>query len=233
MRAFRTLRESADHFSFLIEGQEDCLLSNVSALSLAKKLPPTPAILPVAWCAEYESNGLRERFYVHDVSGCETSVPNRIVRHRSWKHVNGMVVVVDPFGLPAVQRKYGQAIQSLRPPIEPTSQAFSGQHMAAVIQAMTAYRVPRRRGRWSVSVAVVVTKLDALGLIRNFGNEQRATPESVDAACRNYLVQWESGNLIREFELRFARVRFFASSSHGQGAFSPANPLRWLLGANA
>lgn len=231
MRGFKALRESADQFSFLVENQEDCWRSNEIALNLAKRLPPTPAILPVAWCVEYESNGFHERLYVHDVSGCETVDPHRIARHQCWKHVNGMVLVVDPFGLPAVRRKYGQAIQSLRPPIEPTSQAFSGEHLAAVIQAMTAYRVPRRRGHWNVSVAVVVTKLDALGLIRNFGSEPGSTLESVDTACRNHLMQWGFGNMIREFELRFDKVRYFANGSQGRDAFSPANPLRWLHGA--
>jgi len=229
VRGLDALCMGSDSYTFPLEGQEEQWRAWRQALDLGRVVPPTPAVPGVAWCLDRVQDGRHQRLYVYDTSGLEAVDPQRLARHRSFQHLDGLVLVVDPFGLPVVQRTYGTAVRTMRPPVEPTTRAFGEVHLAAVLQALDTFRPRPLDGRWTLSVAVVVTKLDVMGLIRTLGDERSATEASVEAACRRQLQAWGFENMLRQLDFHFRRVRYFASTPRGNGPFSPGHPLLWSL----
>jgi hypothetical protein len=181
----------------------------------------------VAWCLDFVLGGACRRLYVYDIAAQEASDVRRLTRHRSLARLSGLALVLDPFGLAAVRERYGHAIRDLRPPVSPTPQSFGEAELAVVMQSLAACRPSPRGGVWNLSVAVVVTKLDVLGLGRRLGSET-ASPEDIHRACRNQAAEWGFENMIRALDAHFRRVRFFGAWPGSRGAFAQGNALLWM-----
>lgn len=229
VRSFEEITREAERYRFSVEGQESQWEENLKALSLGRPVPSTPALPGIAWCLDFALYGDCRRVYVYDTAAEEVSDPRRLTRHQNLRHVDGLVVVVDPFGLGLVRQRYGHAIQDLRPPVRPTAQSFGETQLAVLLQSLGVARVEPRSGIWDVAVAVVVTKLDVLGLGRRLGSETRSTIEDIHEACRAQMAQWGFENMIRALDSHFCRVRFFGTWPGSRGPFAPGNALRWMF----
>jgi hypothetical protein len=213
---------------FPLAGQADRWLLFRQALGLGKVIPPTPPVPGSAWCRDWVKDGRRQRLYVHDLSGQETADPHRLARYRCFRQLDGMVIVVDAFGLEVVGRKFGPLVRNMRPPVEPSPRSFAGEHLGALVQALEMSGPAPLNAPRPLPVAVVVTKLDVMGLIRGFGEAQASAAEA-QTACRRQLAAWGWANMLQALEARFQPVAYFACEPSGKGAHSPAAPFRWLL----
>jgi len=214
--------------AFPLDGQHAAWQSLWRLLEFGKRMRPTPALPGTGWCLDVAGESAPRRIYIYEISGADCSDPGKLARYRALQHVDSLVLVVDPFGLPWARDRYGEAARSMRPPAEPATSAYGEAHLAALMQTLSALRLQPTGARWPIAAAVVVTKLDVIGLFRHFASKDPSA-ETAEGACRERLTEWGFANMMRALDLRFLAVRYFACYPQGTGAFSAANPLRWLL----
>jgi hypothetical protein len=217
--------ETRRPLTFPIHGQEESWRGCKTAMARGFYPPPTPAVPSVAWCVDLEGRSW-QRLQVYDISGLEAADSTMLARHRSFRHVTCLVLAVDPFSLVAVRSQHGEALRWIRPPVRPASRAFGQEHLGALLSTLENVRASPRDRPWDVAVAVILTKLNVLGLVRMIG-EPNATLERVNEACRQQLASWDAGSLVRALDVRFHRVHYFAPTPTGEGVFSPDQPLLW------
>jgi len=228
VRAFDDLTRESERFRFPIEGQEQRWEDQLRALSLGNPLAATPSHPGVALCLDFTQRGICRRLYVYDSAAQESGEACRLARHRNFKYLNGLVVVLDPFGLAPVRHRYGQMIVGLRPPVSPSPDAFAEGRLAVVLRALEVHRPTPPGLCWELDVAVVITKLDVLGLGRRLGSEQ-SSPDEIHAACQTQVAEWGFDNMSRALAAHFRRVRFFATWPGAHGAFAASNALQWMF----
>jgi hypothetical protein len=229
VRAIGALGGEAGGRRLPLPGQEEAWRRCCATLDMGRAMPPTPQVPGAAWCLDRESESGKERVYLYEISGHESSDPELLLRHRCLRHVDGFVVAIDPFSLPQLRKRYGAVVRSMRPPVEPGDEAYGEAHLSAMLHALGMLRKRPKDGRWPLSVAVVVTKADVMGLCRRFSDGGGGLEEGAEDACRRELEQWGFAAMARELSFHFHSVRYFACHPRAEGALSAANPLLWSL----
>jgi hypothetical protein len=130
--------------------------------------------------------------------------------------------------LAVARQRYLDAVSDLRPPVSPTPEAFNETHLAVLLKTLEVHREPPSAGVWDLAVAVVMTKLDVLGLGRRLGSE-RTSADEISRACRAQAAEWGFDNMTRALETHFRKVRFFAAWPGSRGPFASGNALQWMF----
>jgi hypothetical protein len=228
-RGFADLTAQAERYRFAITGQEGQWEEAERVLSLGNSLPRTPGMPGIAWCLDTVQNGVGRRVYVYDIAADELTEQPRLGRHRSLRQLSGLAIVIDPFGLDLVRQRYGHVIQNLRPPVRPTPRSFGETELNLVLRSFEVCRPAPPNGVWNLSVAVIVTKLDVLGLGAQMESLAAGAGGQIHEACRVQLSEWGFANMVRALDSRFRSVRFFPTWPGASGACAPGNALRWFL----
>ena len=222
------MKETSESFTFPIDGQAERWNRHKAILDCGKAFSPTVAVPGVAWCVDLVKDGAARRVYIHDTSGQEAHSGNLLLRHRSLCRANVLVLVLDPFGIPSVWKRYGKAVRMMRPPVR-RALPFDTRHLSALLRTLQKLRTAPRQNQWDISLAVVLSKMDVLGLSRDFGDPKTATQASVEKTCREHLARWGLENVMRILEARFSEVAYFACQPFGDPPFSPETSLLWAL----
>jgi hypothetical protein len=178
--------------------------------------------------------------YLFDSPGEDFLTVARFGRKESVQHLKGIVLLIDPFSLPALA-DYAKQQDGAVPHGEMGLEEVVGVLLAGVNQRL----VNRPSEMSSVPVAVVLSKADTLplaafpilqGLCPADG---RSDDERSSGRCRSALIQLGAGNTVRALEHKFTRVRYFACTALGRTpsakddrpfqASGVAAPLLWLL----
>lgn len=194
---------------------------------VAPNITPDTAIEAIC----LEMNGPRmlfpKRLYLYDPPGESFREVAKIVRHRYYEHMRGVIFVIDPSTMPDVMDAYADA-----------GETFS-------IPQIGAQSAEESLNRWLIGMeqeyrdivskavcAAVVSKADEPSLGRVAG----LVAGDGDERCRAFLARFGSGNLLSLLEANFRKVRCFAVGSVGSGgngkAFSPVGldeMLKWML----
>jgi hypothetical protein len=189
------------------------------------------------------STRLRCLLYLFDKPGEDFATMQRFGRMQVMQHVRGIVLLVDPFALPGLARQ----AQRLRTALNPSDDAFQ-RVVANLLKNVELMRVPQRGGKFTVPLAVVLSKADALPasddpfLANLCPRDGHPVDDAFQARCRLALDHLGEGSSLRALEQRFATVSYFACSALGRmpdlrnpTAFQPigvAEPLLWLLGVS-
>lgn len=231
VRALNGLAEPAGAIEFPIPGQMEAWQQSRSLLAHGRPLSvtvPTPA---PAWCVDTRRDGENYRIYLHDTGGRE-AVEERLLRRRlSLRRINALVLVLDPFGISDVWRKYGPVVEGMHPPVWPSPYCYDVPHLSALVRVLDRLRGKPRRQQWEISVAVVVSKLDVQGLVREFSGCDKSDEAAAMQACQSRLVASRYGNLVRALEQRFSKTAYFPCHPFRSGPCSPVAPLLWLTEA--
>lgn len=171
--------------------------------------------------------------YYYDAAGEEFSSIDRFGRHENVKHLNGLILLVDPFSLPGLQHETAKGGVGLR--ASPTA-------LDDVVAAMvgTMHRLGGSRGQLSaIPLAVVITKADAKPVQIVLGDISHKLPTSPQ--CNQALQQWGAGNALRVLQQNFKTIHYFACSALGRTpqpgdnkpfqAYGVLEPLLWILKA--
>ena len=231
IRGLCGMKEASESFTFPIDGQAERWDRHMAILDCGKAFSPTVAVPGVAWCVDLVKDGAAHRVYIHDTSGQEAHSGKLLLRHRSLCRANVLVLVLDPFGIPSVWKRYGKAVQTMRPPVRRALHPFDVRHLSALLRTLQTLRTAPRQNQWDIPLAVVLSKMDVLGLSRDFGDPETATRASVEKACREHLAGWGLENVMRILEARFSKVAYFACQPFGDPPFSPETSLLWALQA--
>lgn len=219
---------------------------------LAHGRPPdkTLAALPRAFNLQLQRDGLSPRvLYLYDPAGEAFNETEGMVLHRYQEYLSGLIFLIDPFTLPAVQEQYEDRLPGVKDVLQPSSlpveDAFS-----RIMISMEEHFGLEQTGRIKQPVAVVINKTDAFDLEQLIGEPAvqarlEASAEGVTAetarnqVVREQLLRWDQAHLVQQLEARCARVRYFTCSSLGRmpdGTGRPfeargvLEPILWILG---
>jgi hypothetical protein len=215
--------------------------------------PPdkTTVTLPRAFNLELRRDGLSPRLlYLYDPAGELFNSTEELVLQRYQEYLSGLLFLVDPFTLPAVQAEYHdrlpEVVGGLKPSALPAEDA-----LARLVLGLEEHFGLGKTARLKKPVAVVITKVDAFDLEERIGApalerrlRESATPlnpeRARDELIREQLLAWEQGALVQQLEARCGRLRYFTCSALGRipdGTNRPfeargvMEPLLWILAA--
>lgn len=220
---------------------------------LAQGRPPakTLAALPRAFNLELRRESQDSRvLYLYDPAGEAFNETEGMILHRYQSYLSGLIFLLDPFTIPAVQAEYEDRLPSVRdalkPSLLPVEDAF-----ARILISLEEHFELGKTARLKVPIALVINKVDAFDLEDRVGEravQKRITALAAptdlaaarDALLREQLIRWDLGDLVQQLETRCTKVRYFTCSSLGRmpdgtgRAFEGRGvlePLLWILGS--
>jgi len=197
--------------------------------NLKKGIPPvkTNASVRDAYQFWLALDTKRFSLYYYDAPGEEFSSIDRYGRHENVKHLDGIILLVDPFSLKGLKHEVSKETVGL---------SVSTTPLEDVVASMIA-AVHRMQTNKQINLAIVINKADTMAVKKRLGAITPSTPTS--DTCRNALIQWGEANSIRLLEQNFNNISYFACSALGRSPapdnsdpFRPSGvikPLLWIL----
>jgi hypothetical protein len=183
--------------------------------------------------------------YIYDAAGELYAGTSDLRRQNFFTHAHAVALLIDPFSITEVRTNRARDLIALGPEIRASGEAPENVYSRLVMTL----REQRKDSRISVPLAIIVTKVDAIGIEDEIAEIARAFAASAAAtgnkktpdAVREWLVRHGEGNLVRSAETDFKKVRYFACSALGRmpsistGAFKSRGvlaPFEWLAETN-
>jgi len=208
----------------------------------------TIASIPTAFNLALKKGGKTRWFmYIYDPAGEAFQNTEELVAHHYYEYLSGMIMIIDPFSIPAVRRDYQNNL-SRTSNVNP-SQLNVEDALSRVLLTLEESFGLSKTGHINKPLAVVINKVDAFGLEELIGevavNNAMKTRSSTDKAqirndiIRQQLIDWDEGALIQQLDTRFKKVRYFSCSALGRipdsktkDDFVPyqvLEPMLWIL----
>ncbi len=192
--------------------------------------------VPKAFNLELQRAGQAPRvLYLYDPSGEVFDRSEEMVLHKFQGYLTGLLFLVDPFSLSELRRERAGELASLEATLAPSRLPVEDA-LARFLLNMEERFGLAKTAKIRVPVAVVVSKMDALGL----EEKHRAATEEIrtkerdhsnhglsadEQGLRQLLLRWGAGDLVHTLEARCDRVRYFGCSSLGRTPDSSARPF--------
>jgi len=179
--------------------------------------------------------------YIYDAAGELYSGASDLGRQNFLEHTSAVALLIDPFSLAQVRIDRARDLSAY------ATQLRASEEPAGNVYARMMLTIREQRGdkdRMPVPLAVIVTKIDAVGIENDIRALQAAVTEPdvtseqrFSTAVREWLMQNGEGNLVRSAERDFKHVGYFACSALGRmpvlssAAFVPQGvltPFEWL-----
>ncbi|MGB8346468.1 MAG: hypothetical protein WCD86_16405 [Ktedonobacteraceae bacterium] len=239
--------------SFIDPGSQQLFEKNVHQLAAGRMLAKTPDIAPQAYMLKITKPETRipKLLFIYDAAGEVFSTDSNMSAQLYYKYIHGIIFIIDPCALPAYRRMHQDEIEQVRSSLAPSELDVDlvYQHLLRIIET---YHGVHSTKPHSLPIAVVVTKVDALGLEKEIGSlavsDMLSTEQTLFSSSQNgtihflvraFLRKYGLNNLTDELEWRFSSVRYFSCSAFGRspdtsisGGFAPVrvlDPLAWLL----
>jgi hypothetical protein len=212
-------------------------------LDSGQRLAKTAEIMTAYGLAVRVPKGLRALVYFFDKQGEYFEKMSDFGKMQGIRGLNGILLLVDPFSLPALDEygnRMGGQLQPSRAPLHTVA--------SNLIHAVEQMLPGNQYEQCKVPLAVVLSKADALpngaypflsGLIESGQEDSQA----LHVRCREALSRLGGDDTVRLLEQKFKNVRYFASTAMGRmpdlrdaSPFQPAGveqPVLWLLGQAA
>jgi hypothetical protein len=218
-----TARPAGIPVTFPDQSSEDQVSLGLDLIRSGQDTAKTSAVTPAAVTGRLRDGRAADLVHLFDAAGEHFRDAQRYDSLRFLDDSQGLVYVLDPFSIPAVQDQLaGQNSAAIR-----LAHAAAGDPEIAYGEVISRLRdggVPAASQR----LAVVVSKAD---LLRGAG---LAVPSGSDALAA-WLDEQGMYNLLQSARREFAEVRYFAVASQDTAAAAaddPGVPLHWLLTAH-
>ena len=211
----------------------------------------TPDVAPEAFNLKIEIPGVRvpKLLFMYDAAGETFSTDSHMNLQAYYKYIKGMLIVIDPCAISSYRRYHRDEIEPIRDSLGP-SELDIEEVCNRMLRAVEMYRLERVAEQYSVPVAVVLTKVDALGLENEVGlhaaqqllashPSSMTYEDAINVLVQNFFRQHGLSNFMDQLESRFSEVRYFSCSALGRlptnidkSAFVSIrvlDPLVWLL----
>jgi hypothetical protein len=180
----------------------------------------------------------RRLLQIFDAPGEHFESEREFGKKQIFKHLGGIVLIVDPFSLPGLADVEIAGQRTVATPFE--------QVVSSLLGVLTTHGVLERGQKSKVPLAVVLGKADAL--VETMASEvaglaAQEPDDDSSARCQRALLTLGGGNSLRALEHGFERTRFFAASALGRAPdprdmtpFQPLGveaPLLWLMSVGA
>lgn len=186
--------------------------------------------------------------HIYDIAGEVFTDNSENEMQKQYEYCQGMVLIIDPFSIPAVRNRYEEDLQA---------EDIAGIGKADISGIVDSFINKLREvtglsaGKMSATpIAVVISKVDAKGLQKVIGKEAVSQAyakmksmgteiEEIDVEdflCREFLEENGMESFISTLNLKFKKNRYFACSSIGHtrehGEYNPVGvmePMEWLI----
>jgi hypothetical protein len=238
--------------SFPDENHQREYESNLAFLGSGRELVKTPNVVPQAYnlAVKKPEDLIGRILYIYDAAGEAYAEEDSTLLQTYYKYVHGLIFIIDPFAIEFYRSQHESEINSVRNAIRPSTLSVMDAYgrMLTMLESCVGIRSGQK---FNVPIAVIISKTDALGLEKQIGQaaitellrEDSSIRFEVEASRRlieQFLEENQLGNLIRDLDLQFEHVGYFACSALGRmpksGDLSPyepvgvLEPLLWLLG---
>ena len=163
--------------------------------------------------------------YIYDPSGETYQDSEYLAAHRYHEYLSGMVLIVDPFSIPAVRQAYEYDLSKEWSSVNP-SQLNIEDVLSRVILTMEESFGLSKTGKTDKPLAVVISKVDAFDLEGIIGEEAvekqylqtigKKRSDIRDHLIKQKLREWGEESLIHQIETRFSNVRYYTCSALGR-----------------
>lgn len=223
--------EAGLDMEFLDSADKDAFETRLSSLQVGHMPDKTVETTPSAFNIVFSIHGNPQRnLYLYDPAGEAYAGEAELIPHRFLDYCSGILLLVDPFSISVVQKRYGVDPESpgeLRP-----SKLRPDDLLDRLIFVLEKYFHLDAASAISIPIAIVLTKVDAFDL-RSVLGQGGDEGHLIEAALRD----WGMTPLVEILQARFSRRRYFTSSavglSHKPGdAYHPcgvAEPFDWLM----
>jgi hypothetical protein len=202
----------------------------------------TVASIPKAFNLELKKGG-KTKFvlYIYDPAGEAFENTENLTAHQYYEYLTGMIMIVDPFSIPAVKRNYKNELLETGTNVNPSQLNLEDALNTVLLNLEESFGLSKT-GKIKKPLAVVISKVDAFGLEKIIG-ETAITGENdrvkrKSNLIRKQLLDWDEAGLIQQIETRFKSVQYFSCSALGRipdstnKDFVPHHvfePMSWLL----
>jgi hypothetical protein len=195
--------------------------------------------LPRAFNLELRRAGKDPRLlYLYDPAGELFATSGELGQQRYQSYTSGFVLLVDPFSLPEVRRRFRSELAAVEAHLAPSRLAVEDAVGRFFLNLEENFGLAKT-GRLKTPVAVVINKVDALGLEAELAALEAGAAADAPSPLCTWLRQQGAGDWVHQLEARCARLRWFRCSSLGRmpdGSSRPfagrgvLEPLIWILG---
>lgn len=194
-----------------------------------------------------KKGGIRRLLYFYDIAGEAFTTVNALASQKQYEYSHGFLFIIDPLSIPRIREKYASDPEYERhavsqADINETFDSFMGN--LSRVSGMSASQLSR------VPCAVIINKIDAFELKNIMGAEavkrqketgqyqNRSFDQVMDMVIRSFLNQNGMANFVKNVDMCFKNVQYFAVSALGhvpngqkfQGEMILA-PFAWILSA--
>ncbi|EDL59227.1 TRAFAC clade GTPase domain-containing protein [Gimesia maris] len=203
---------------------------------------------PPAFNALFESSkrNISHQVYLFDAAGEIFLSSDKLSNHHQFKNITGGIIIIDPFSLPALHRKYDAVLKK-----DGIAASISKDDVIDVIDrfviGLQRHFGLKHNQKISQPYAVILTKGDLFNLRKIFysgsvgsGMTQQEERKRVDQEVRQKLNEWGAAALVNTIDTRFSNTMFFCvapinlrKKSMGYDAelscVGIMDPLMWIL----
>lgn len=184
--------------------------------------------------------------YLYDPAGEAFLDSQELIPHKFLGYLSGIILLVDPFAIPAVYEKYAVQLRQTDWQIRP-SKTLLEDMLNRLLDVMEAEYGLSPVDKIKVPVAVVINKIDVFDLEKRIGEvalkamplwEQESEEQARQRLIKGRLKAWGEIPFVETLEMRCAHLRYFTVSALGHSptiehlAFAPqrvAEPALWIL----
>jgi len=222
--------EKASEFGFTAEfidsGTEADYKLAVDQLDKGKVPAKTLDSIPKAFNLALKNGGeTKWLMYIYDPSGEAYQDSEHLPAHRYHEYFSGMVLIVDPFSIPAVRRDYEIELSKTWSSVNP-SQLNIEDVLSRVILTMEESFGLSKTAKIIKPLAVVISKVDAFGLEQIVGEDavekmfagtlSKKRSDIRNEIIRRQLIEWGEESLVHQIDTRFDNVRYYTCSALGR-----------------
>ena len=188
----------------------------------SKTIASTPKAFNLALKKHGETKWL---MYIYDPSGEAYQSTENLSEHRYHEYLSGMILIIDPFSIPAVRRNYDRELSKTWSSVNPSTLKVEDA-LSRVILTMEESFGLSKAGKIKQPLAIVISKVDAFGLEdvvgesavdKAFAKAKRLSRAEVrNNLIKQQLNDWGEIALLQQLDMRFKNVRYFSCSALGR-----------------
>jgi hypothetical protein len=255
MALYKFIEEYAPSRGYKVEISDEKQLQeyqfNLKLLLSGKPLLKTTELVPDAYNISIKGPGenIGKIVYFYDPAGeaylDEDSAQQQ--GYQRWAH--GILFIIDPFSIELFRQRNKDEVERLQESVRPSQLDVRSAYERMLTVLETRFGLERGKS-FNQPIAVVLTKIDALSLDEQIGRvaaknfislmpERGLEVDAVDLLVRQFLIDNQLDNLVRDLQLQFENVKFFSCSALGripdknsQTPFDPVyviEPVLWLF----
>lgn len=193
---------------------------------------------------QIDKETIKRRVYFYDIAGEKYTQSGAVLNNNAFTYIDGLIFLIDPLSIYEIRNEMGDSFNKQK-------YGVSEDEFEDVLDNMlnnfeTLLRM-KSKSAVNTNFAVTINKCDIPIINEKIGydvavlylkeNPQLKTvTDAQSELCRQFLMQYSSGNFIKKIEKRFKNVKYFACSSLGHSERRKAffgtdvvKPFLWIM----